>query len=205
MKRRLSSLSPNYYIKMKSLITVGNSLIFGIIIGILLGIFSALSFLRTNWLLFKPDFFLWASIVLVVINIILVFVTQQQINNSSSEKKTTDARIKIWAEDSKGLITALSKIQKSKFTADSDIICAIAIIELSANSLFQSLNKAKEGDSVSDATTRFADAMENKAFDTVKEFSPSQPGNKVSNSSFGKQLKGEALAKSSQSVKATNE
>ncbi len=169
-----------------------------------MGVLSGLSFLRTEWAYFHPDFFLWFSIFSLLANIFLIFVTQEQILKTQSKKEIGDAQIQIWLEAVKGVITALSKIQSSIFTEDKDTKIAISLIEPSVSSLFQSLSKAagNESEVSAAADQQFSETMSTKALDTVKQSSPSKPENRVDRAYVPKQGKEASVIKTSQSEKA---
>jgi signal transduction histidine kinase len=116
--------------------------------GIILGVLSAFSFLRTNWESFKPDFFFWISIFSTVASIVLLFFSIWQYLVGKSEKEKNSAQIKIWMEGANGLhqslrtigISAISQSgMTSKYSSVNDVGLAIYGVADNAKALYQSL------------------------------------------------------------------
>ena len=73
-----------------------------IVLGLTLGVLGALSFFRTLWLSYHPDFFFWLSIVLAIISFVLTLISVWQLLEAQSQKRLAKAQVKIWMQDAHG-------------------------------------------------------------------------------------------------------
>lgn len=140
------------------------------LVGFLVGITLTYSVLKTLGDPFRIDFFTWFSIVSLIVNVILILITQHQINEADKQKERTSAQISIWVEYSKAIVSALSQVQKSKHSKDTDILNNVSLIELTAMYFYGSLNRASDGISTwgyYDTDKKFAEVTANKGMKSM--------------------------------------
>ena len=119
----------------------------GMFVGAVAGIVSTLSFLRTEWSTFQPDFFFWTSIIMTLSSIGLTGFSIWQYLSVQAERKKGDAQVKIWMQDASGLdnalrtlaVNSMDTITTSKYSSVNDIGMAIFALASSAKALYQSL------------------------------------------------------------------
>lgn len=118
--------------------------------GLIVGILSTLSFLRTEWVSFHPDFFFWTSIITTLLSIGLLCFSIWQYQQAEIERQKGDAQVKIWMQDAKGLHDGLQKmavdcmtivggIVTPKYSSIEDVGKAIYAFSNMTNALYQSL------------------------------------------------------------------
>ena len=122
---------------------------FWFILGLCVGIPSALSFIRTDWENFRPDFFFWVSILTTIISLLLLCFSIVQYLAALHEKKKGDAQVKIWMQDANGLYEAMGSISVNcypstnsplpRYSSVPDVGMAIYSLRSTAQALYQSL------------------------------------------------------------------
>lgn len=116
--------------------------------GAVLGVLSGLSFLRTHWESFRPDFFFWMSIVTTILSTVLLLFSVWQHLVGKSEKEKNSAQVKIWMEEASGIHKSLTTIgihsilqggMPSKYSSVNDVGLAVYGVADNARALYQSL------------------------------------------------------------------
>lgn len=116
----------------------------GIVLGIILGIMGALSFLRTSWMSYYPDFFFWWSIISTILGFTFVCISIWQYWQSQSKEEKIKAQVKVWMQDANGITAALKGIIMTKYGSDKfssipDVFNAIEAVQEASSALYQSL------------------------------------------------------------------
>lgn len=118
-----------------------------LLLGFVIGALSALSFLRTVWSDFRPDFSFWISIIMTITSFFFAALSLWQYWEARSEKKKGDAQVKIWMQDAQGLdnamrmigINAINNASANTYSSVNDVGLAVYALASSAKGLYQSL------------------------------------------------------------------
>lgn len=118
-------------------------------LGLILGTFSALSFLRTEWINFHPDFFFWVSMLMTLISLLVIGFSIWQYMAAEMERKKGDAQVKIWMQDANGIVDGLrtvavnclsiGAVTSTKYSTVNDVGMAVYSFASYAQALYQSL------------------------------------------------------------------
>jgi hypothetical protein len=151
-------------------------------IGLFIGIFSALSFFRTEWENFHPDFFFWWSIVATIISLFLLCFSIWQHLSVESEVRKGDAQVKIWMQDANGLRAGLQTIvvncivppnqqATSKYSSVNDVGMAVYAFSSAAQALYQSLYEERciTEEEYRQQQKKFSDAMQAQQLKKINE------------------------------------
>jgi hypothetical protein len=130
-----------------SSLTFGHALLY-FVGGSLIGLLSALSFMRTQWENFSPDFFLWTSVITTIFSVILLGFSIWQYLSGKSEKEKSDAQVKIWMEEANGIYKGLGAIYVNSlhsgrgdntYSSVNDVGMAVYAVAENTKALYQSL------------------------------------------------------------------
>jgi cadmium resistance protein CadD (predicted permease) len=115
-----------------------------IVVGLIIGVTGTLSFLRTSWASYQPDFFFWASIVSTILGFFFICVSIWQYWQGHSLEEKNKAQVKVWMQDANGIVTALKGITRAKYSTDkfssiNDVFYSVDAVSESASALYQSL------------------------------------------------------------------
>ena len=113
------------------------------ILGLVIGITGALSFLRTNWESFQIDFFFWWSIVSTLTGLAFAAISIWQYWENKSQLEKNKAQVKVWMQDANGIRTALQRVVRDnldkRYSSTDDMGNSVWGIEATAAALYQSL------------------------------------------------------------------
>lgn len=91
----------------------------------------------------NKDFYFWASIVSLVINIVLILVSVGLFVANRKEKERRNAQVKIWMQDARGISEGIQRIINNKwqglYSSVKDVVNSVHVLGAPADSLFQSL------------------------------------------------------------------
>ena len=114
-----------------------------LLLGLIVGVTGALSFLRTQWDVYQLDFFFWWSIVSTLVGFFFVVFSLWQYWGNRSQVEKNKAQIKVWMQDANGIRNAIQRVVRDNFdgrySSTNDMGNAIWSIEANAGSLYQSL------------------------------------------------------------------
>ncbi|MFA5312218.1 MAG: hypothetical protein WC375_02730 [Methanomassiliicoccales archaeon] len=159
------------------------------VLGTVIGIFSTLSFLRTEWTNFSPDFFFWTSIVTTILSLLLLCFSIWQHLAAETGRVKGDAQVKIWMEAANGISRGLQSIAINgmptndpnfpKYSSVRDMGMAVYAFSDSAKALYQSLYEERcvTETEYSRQQKEIGDALHAQRLNKIKE----EAGNKMQN------------------------
>lgn len=135
-----------YWIKFRPISVDLSGFVF-LSLGAFIGALSALSFLRTEWEGFHPDFFFWVSILTTFSSFIFLIASIWQYLHGKAEKEKSSAQVKIWMEEANGITASLKNIgvnaiagtTVAHYTTVNDVGLAVYAASENARALYQSL------------------------------------------------------------------
>jgi hypothetical protein len=91
----------------------------------------------------QKDFYFWASIVSLIINIILILLSVGLAVANRKEKERRNSQVKIWMQDAQGISEGIQRIINNRwqglYSSVKDVVNSVHVLGAPANSLFQSL------------------------------------------------------------------
>jgi len=91
------------------------ALLIGLAIELAIGITGSLSFLKTSWANYNPDFFFWCSIIATLITLISIFISVYLYFKSYIPEEKIKAQVKVWMQNASGITNALERATYMKW------------------------------------------------------------------------------------------